>query len=86
MDVKAGKSKLQAQRRAQVLSSNNARRQTLGSNSTRDYTGVEHLNAPSPYTLLVTAIASLLSKSMQPTVPRVGHFLLMVAYSYLMNS
>ena len=38
MYVKAGKSKLQS---AQVLSSNSARRRTLGSDSTRDYTGVE---------------------------------------------
>ena len=41
MDVKASKSELQSAKKAQVLSSNSTRRRTLGSDSTRDYTGVE---------------------------------------------
>ena len=43
MDVKAGKSELHVQsaKKVQVPSSNSARRRTLGSDSTRDYTGVE---------------------------------------------
>ena len=49
MDVKAGKSELQSAKKAQVPSSNSARRRTLGSSIIRE------LNAPSPYTLLVLA-------------------------------
>ena len=50
MDVKAGKSELQSAKKGPSSSSNSARRRTLGSDSTRDYTGVEAL---SPHTLLV---------------------------------